>query len=378
MTPKEKYHLFRTNKNFCAAPWTSIHVFGDGDVRTCSIGKTNLGNVKEKPINEILKGDVARSIKRNMLEDKPDKNCVVCQRRTIDDTYFSYYKDHFNSKVLYDDIDYLDEDAFDLRMPDLHWSNVCNLRCVMCTPSQSSLIAKDEGVFIKPVQKDTIEEITKMILEKQYDIKEVYMSGGEPFYIPYNNQLLQKINNKNIPLRINSNMHWDKNNKLFQTLQTFNNVELTMSVDAMGDKFEYIRNGSNWNTFINNLKYVKGNTNFDIRVNSIFSILNAADIGKTIRFFYHDIGIKDVTINLCFDPADIDARNYPEHGKEAIVNELEQLITTLDSVHINLISNLKNCISQIQLPPEHNYKSALARITMRNAKPWQQMFEDLA
>ena len=216
-----------------------------------------------------------------------------------------------------------------------------------------------------------------MVIKNQTLIKEIYMSGGEPFYIPYNHVLLKQITNKDIPIRINTNMHWKPNNKLFQILKTFNNVQLTMSADALYDKFNYIRNGSNWNTFMENLRFVKQNTNFDIRVNMIFSVINAIDICNLIKFFYFEEQIQDITINTLHRPKEIDSRNYPSNKKEKIINDIKELINTISTKDINLINNLKNCINQIQLDNEYEYNNCLDSITKSHTKKWQLIFEDL-
>ena len=378
MDPKKKFHLFKTNKNFCVVPWTNFEIYTNGDIRTCGVGKDTFGNVNETDIMEILtKNPTLKRIKTNMLNDRPDSNCIECQHRSITDENFSYLRDHYNPKLVKEDVDYENIENFDLRFIDLHWSNVCNLKCVMCGPDQSSLIAKAENVFVSPVKKENIEKINQMVIKNQTLIKEIYMSGGEPFYIPYNHVLLKQITNKDIPIRINTNMHWKPNNKLFQILKTFNNVQLTMSADALYDKFNYIRNGSNWDTFMKNLRFVKQNTNFDIRVNTIFSVINAIDICNLIKFFYFEEQIQDITINTLYLPKEIDARNYPNNKKEKIVNDIKELINTISTKHINLISNLKNCINQIQLDNEYEYNNCLDSITKSHTKKWQLIFEDL-
>ena len=378
MDPKKKFHLFRTNKNFCVVPWTNFEIFTDGDITTCSVGKETFGNVNETDIMEILtKNPTLKRIKTNMLNDRPDSNCVECQHRSIPDENFSYLRDHYNPKIIKEDVDYENIENFDMRFIDLHWSNICNLKCVMCSPNASSLIAKAENVFISPVKKENIEKINQMVIKNQTLIKEIYMSGGEPFYIPYNHALLKQITNKDVPIRINTNMHWKPNNKLFQILKTFNNVQLTMSADALYDKFNYIRNGSNWDTFMKNLRFVKQNTNFDIRVNMIFSVINAIDICNLIKFFYFEEQIQDITINLLHSPKEIDSRNYPSNKKEKIVNDIKELINTISTKHINLINNLKNCINQIQLDNEYEYNNCLDSITKSHTKKWQLIFKEL-
>ena len=376
--PKKKYNLFRQNKNFCVVPWTNFELYTNGDVRTCSVGGTRLGNINKTSIHDILAGDKLTNIRKNMLDNKADKNCTWCVHRTIEDDNFSYLRDHYNSRLIDEDIDYLDTNNFDLRFIDLHWSNICNLRCVMCWPQQSSLIAKDQKVITASVDKKNIHTIIDMIKQNQKNLKEIYLSGGEPFYIPYNTLLLDQLENTNIPLRINTNMHWKKNNKLFKILtKKFKNVQLTMSVDALGDKFDYIRNGANWNRFISNLQYVRDNTDFEIRINSIFSVMNAIDINKVVNFFYHDQKIKDITINILHRPTPIDAKNYPTEKKADIIQKLENCLETLSKEDINLINNIKNCIMQIKLPKQEDYNETLDNITKRHKTNWQEMFTDL-
>ena len=113
--PKKKYNLFRQNKNFCVVPWTNFELYTNGDVRTCSVGGTRLGNINKTSIHDILAGDKLTNIRKNMLDNKADKNCTWCVHRTIEDDNFSYLRDHYNSRLIDDDIDYLDTNNFDLR-----------------------------------------------------------------------------------------------------------------------------------------------------------------------------------------------------------------------------------------------------------------------
>jgi radical SAM protein with 4Fe4S-binding SPASM domain len=377
MNPKKKYHLFKSNKSFCVVPWTNFEVYTNGDIKTCSMGGETLGNINNQDIEDILQSDTIKRIKSNMLENKPDKNCVSCYHRSIEDKNFSYLRDHYNKLLLKADVDYENIETFDMHCIDLHWSNICNLRCIMCNPQQSSLIAKDEKEIITPVNKKSVEKIIQMTVKNQAKIKEIYLSGGEPFYIPYNVQLLKQLENKDVPLRINTNMQWKKTNPLLQVLKNFNNVQLTMSADAVGDKFNYIRNGADWNLFCNNLEYIKNNTNFSIRVNTIFSIINADCIDSLIDYFYNQMNITDMTINLVYVPNAMDPRNYPAGKKTNIISKLQKIKKTISNEHTNLLNNLENCIMQISLENIKDYVPTLDHVTKKHKTNWRQVFVDL-
>lgn len=377
MDPKKKYNLFKENKNFCAVPWNGFEVYPTGQIKTCSMGQTNLGNLHHQKIGEILDSDEIKRIKQNMLDNKPDPNCVLCHHRYTEDNDFTYLRDHYNKLLVKQEVNYLDTSEFKLNTIDLHWSNICNLRCVMCNGEQSSLIAKDEGFDMQPINNETIEEITDMVIDNQYNIQELYLSGGEPFYIPHNVKLLKRLSNKNIFMRINSNMQWLKTNAFLKELVNYNNVQLTMSADAMGDKFEYIRNGSKWQLFSENVEYIRQKTNFDLRLNTIFSVINADAICDLIDYFYFEQQIKDITINLLYDPKELDPRNYPVTRKDKIVNRLSELRARIGEANTNLYNNLSNCIMQIGLPKEFGYEDAMDRFTIKHEKHWKEVFTDL-
>jgi|TARA_R110000851_G_scaffold88247_1_gene192798 organic radical activating enzyme len=377
MDPKTKFKLFKQSKNFCAVPWTNFQVFTNGKVETCSRGKTTIGNLHEESIETILQGKTITKIREDMLNDIPNANCVVCQTQSIENDGYHYLKDHYNSKIMFEDVDYSNPHNFDLRFIDLHWSNVCNLRCVMCTPDHSSLIAKDENVDVNLVDPETIKTITNYILDKQDDIKEIYLSGGEPFYIPQNITLFEKLENKDVPVRINTNMHWHKNNKLFKVLQSFNNVQLTMSADATHEKFEYIRTGANWKTFIDNFSYVQSNTNFDIRVNMIFSVINAMDVADNISYWYHGKNIKDLTLNLLSRPEALMSCNYPENKKQNVIDKLIEVRKTIPEHDLNLRSQINYCVDNISQPNKMQYDLCLDSVTKKSKKPWREVFTDL-
>jgi radical SAM protein with 4Fe4S-binding SPASM domain len=375
MDPKSKFKLFKQNKNFCAVPWTNFELYTNGDVKTCSYGKTIYGNINEKSIEKILQDEKMLKLKKDMLDDIPNINCVKCQSRAIESEKFEYLKGHYNYLVKNEDVDYSDITNFDLRFIDLHWSNICNLRCVMCHPGQSSLIAKDLDVVIPSITEENIQSITDMVIKNQNNLKEMYLSGGEPFYIPHNIKLLNLLQNKEIPIRINTNMNWNHNNRMYEILKNFKNVQLTMSADAVEDKFNYIRNGASWNKFIENITMVKKETNFQLRVNTIFSVINANTIDQLINFFYNNLDIKDITINILYIPTEIDARNYPENKKQNIIDKLYKIYSTIDN--INLKNNIQNCIDQIQKTNLHDYTNCLDKITKKHKKNWREVFTDL-
>ena len=105
--------------------------------------------------------------------------------------------------------------------------------------------------------------------------------------------------------------------------------------------------------------------------------MNAIDIDKVVNFFYHDLKIKDITINILHRPSAIDSKNYPTDKKEVVIQRLEDCLSKLSKEDVNLVNNIKNCIMRIKLPKEEDYMGTLDNITKRHKTKWQEMFTDL-
>lgn len=128
---------------------------------------------------------------------------------------------------------------------DIRYSNNCNLTCRMCSPDNSSSIAKEMGLF-QPY----------MVFEPDIQInpKSVlfYMAGGEPFLIKKFAKALASIENVDCEIMVNTNA--TITNKTFiAALSRFTNVCMIVSLDGYGDINEKIRTGSKWQDIDNNI-----------------------------------------------------------------------------------------------------------------------------
>ena len=76
------------HKSLCPLPFAGAIVNPDGSVQCCSVSKEYLGNVKDQPLEEILKNNTKlKQIRRDMLDNKFPYNCTDC-----------YVKEKYNKK----------------------------------------------------------------------------------------------------------------------------------------------------------------------------------------------------------------------------------------------------------------------------------------
>lgn len=142
---------------------------------------------------------------------------------------------------------------------DIKFSNTCNLMCRMCRPADSSIWTQnitDEYTdnYYNIFQQHTWHKEIELVLGQLHKARYLKFTGGEPFLIPHVWQVLDKCIElgiaKNIELLLTTNGTQLKN---LDILKQFKSVELLVSVDAVGKRYEYIRPGASWEQVSNNI-----------------------------------------------------------------------------------------------------------------------------
>lgn len=160
----------------------------------------------------------------------------------------------------------ISEDAQGIVYWDLKINNTCNLACRMCDSWSSStweqLVKQNPGVFsqntILPGNKwhRDIAEMLPYLL----DAKTIKFTGGEPFLIPHVRTIIDYLVKTEasyvMDLKITSNGTQDFTNWIDQ-LSQFKTTSVLFSLDASGERFEYIRSGASWQQVSDNILKLK-------------------------------------------------------------------------------------------------------------------------
>lgn len=187
------------------------------------------------------------------------------------------------------------------RILDVSTDNVCNAACQTCDSGSSSYYAKVMG------HKKLIVNAGEKKIDQHLDDKvlQIDLAGGEPFYSKSYLKILDNLPSNVRWLRINTNgsVYRDISNILDRGVI----VELTVSLDAIGKPFEYIRWPLKWDTANENFdrwlairdKYP---TRLKLSVNYTVSALNIAIIDemrawardRNVGLAYNYLNRKDV------------------------------------------------------------------------------------
>lgn len=256
------------NEHFCAAPWTSLYLDPDGEVKSCCVNSESIGNINDESLDAIIAGPRAKQIKSGMLDDQAVPTCDACWRQHSTKRLQNFYNDRYLDTSRFPEHDpqwYSDPAHFRPRYLDLRWNNTCNFACIYCNPILSSLWAdishsQDLGhrIPIKPTR-GTKQQILDWTLLNLRDLDWVNLAGGEPLMIKENLALLRQLYqvNPDCTLSVNSNLSVLDGNEIFQIIKQFRNVHWSISGEAVGARYEYIRWPGVWAEFYENLHTVK-------------------------------------------------------------------------------------------------------------------------
>ena len=293
-------------KGYCAAPWRGLHIQVDGGISTCCAGGFKLGNINTDSIESALSSPklqkVRQSIKKGILPEDYCQFCINAKKSGLgsEQDFHNSYNQDFDITTADDDYQY--PVIFDAR-----WNNTCNSTCVYCNPTFSSKWASKMSLHNQKTDKDNKEKIKNFFFDKSEGLKTVFMVGGEPLIMKENADLLDIIPS-HVKIDIISNFSTDlTKSKVFEKLLQRQKVNWHISLENIGERYEYVRQGSKWQTLVDNLKTLgkevrnpPEKNDHEIQFMGLFHLLNATHLCEFKDF------AKEA---LCFFPHKFDTRN---------------------------------------------------------------------
>jgi pyruvate-formate lyase-activating enzyme len=195
---------------------------------------------------------------------------------------------------------------YKLQYLDLRLGHTCNLKCIMCSPHDSSMWVPEHKkvfpIFQSPLVKKQMDwtpsefnnywhenpEFWEQIFDQIPNIKQLYFAGGEPLLIKEHKMFLEEIIKRGyadkISLRYNTN-GIVVNEEIISIWEKFRKVKVGISLDGIGDRVHYIRYPTDWKTVEENLWRLE-NTPDNIQTNIAFAvqILNIKHVPEFIKW----------------------------------------------------------------------------------------------
>lgn len=281
---------------FCVLPWINLHTTPTGDIKLCcSIQydsyiineNENRFNLGYDDIEKIWNSGHMRFTREQHRTGNGISSCNECYKMEDisghsprigqNNEWLSRQEtDEYTQKTLETSTDDIVEDLGHMPISlELRLGNQCNLQCISCWGMSSSLIQEERKNLIssdimsinetaenyRTQWSKEVKEVEDSDLRQWFEtetfysnmskmaphLKRLYTTGGEPTLIKANYKMMQMMldaGNTDCAIEFTSNMAvW--NNEFYSRLEKFNNAEIQMSIDGLGEVGEYIRYPSN-------------------------------------------------------------------------------------------------------------------------------------
>jgi len=315
---------------FCVLPWIHMATRPNGDMRLCCNANSSgagidheIGLVKMehgRPANfgketpmEAWNNEYMKSVRKTIMEGNIPASCRKC---------FDEESKGVVSKRLWEagtwleeDIDFkelLEQTSEDGTVPenlyylDLRLGHTCNLKCIMCSPHDSSQWVADHKKVYPQFQHEELKkqmnwgrkefnnfwhenpEFWKDIYAQIPDLKQVYFAGGEPLMIKEHKLFLEEIIRQGyadkILVRYNSNgLLVDED--IIELWKKFRRVKFAVSVDAVGERNHYIRFPTDWDKLVSNLHMLDNTpSNIHVSLATAIQILNIKHLPELAKW----------------------------------------------------------------------------------------------
>ena len=349
----------KKSKTFCMHPFTGLATREDGAIKACCRSHP-VGFIDKESLETIWNNSTMKRIRKQVLNDERPAECEPCFNLE-DHGVVSLRQRHVEARIpearvnLYPNaLDKLQEDysmPFEIPTIELKLNNLCNLKCRMCHPGDSTswndwdqveeFYKKDNNIIFHLVEENNLKN--KPFLDKFQDnpewwaslekllpyFRRVEFAGGEPLMDPQHYRILDMLAPYGYQIEIkyatNLSMLGKSNRTVWEYWPKFKSVAVNVSIDGIGTSYEYVRGNASWAELINNIKQIQTIPNISRIVGAVtVQVSNVLVLDKIIEYFLNDLGIVFHSHRVEF-PRELSAQVLPRPLLDLAVERLENI-----------------------------------------------------
>lgn len=391
-------------ENFCVAPFVQLTTHPTGSFSPCPYLGGTVWKHQYTSIVEQWRSEDLEQLRTDFVNNKQNAICNRCwheehngklslrKRLYNPATKHSDYDVINHGSLIADLIDGLADKKYLASIPILTIKNgnLCNAKCRICHPGDSSRWAIEDASKLQQITGQTFynvnqiernwtdQQIEEIFELAQTNLKRLELFGGEPFYNKKVMALLNRIVDsgraQHISLYVNTNGSVDFVQKN-PCLAHFKEVEIGVSIDDLGHRFNYQRHGLDYDTVIHNVRtwqkfFESHGTKYfidSITTVSVFNIWHLPEIKQAIR----QILPQAPYWNLLINPDFLFVKNLPTAFKQEVIAKL--------SADRSEFADLINVIQQPQDEQAWNrFKTVTQNLDLIRNEKVEQIFPELA
>lgn len=338
------------NKTFCVLPWVSLEASPIGTVRPCCLADDELTNDSGEKFS-LLNADFASiqnstamtQLREQFLAGERPQTCRKCWNEERAGRTSKRMHTINRLKHTVTDSDWT-RDAKPLMFLDLKLGNICNLKCRICGSWSSSQFAAEEIAQLPRDEQKKSHAYTMLragawprenqsfwqeIDSVLNDIRYIEFTGGEPFMIEQHFDMLQGMIDRGIAHQVE--IHYNTNGTQWpdrgpDIWRHFKTVEIALSIDDLGARFEYQRSNAVWSEVCENLERFRqlrlAHSNIQLQCCSTVNIFNVRYIDQLAQWIVQQ-GFDFVYWNIMHDAWYFSIATLPESTKTDLILHLE-------------------------------------------------------
>lgn len=369
------------SETFCAMPFVNLVTTADGEFRFCCISQDTIKDgddnklfLNEKSPNQVWNEKTFREVREALTSGKKYSGCETCYKQeelgersfrlNMTDEWIQRLGPKKMRELINQSLDN-GYKVFDNPVYlDLKLSTLCNLKCRMCNPYNSSQIEKEQNELYDK-DKDYRESwdydfgtkgpgnlyervdwfegdlFWEDIIGYIPDLKKVYYTGGEPTMIANVRKFMQECLDKGRPditMFFNTNCT-NLNKKFYEQIAQFDRVEINGSLDGYGAMNDYIRYPAKWKRVSEVFeKYalldnVRLGTSPVVQTYNIFNLVDNIKYVESVKEKYEKNIHMDFLLN--FHPTILDVRILPLDLRLEARDELGDYFESLDKSRLD-------------------------------------------
>jgi MoaA/NifB/PqqE/SkfB family radical SAM enzyme len=346
------------SKTFCMHPFTGLATREDGAICACCRSQP-VGFIQEQSLEEIWNNDTMRRIRQQVLTDQRPKECAPCFDLE-DQGVESLRQRHIKGQIpearikLYPDaLSRLHDDysmPFEIPTMEIKLNNLCNLKCRMCNPMDSTSWNDWDQVedFYKKEDNFLVDKVIKLNLKNKpyldsFDdsdnwwssfekllpyFRRVEFAGGEPLMDPQHYKILDALKpyGKNIEIKYATNgttLGIKGGRTVHDYWPHFRSVAVNISIDGIGQVYDYIRGNSDYSEVVSNIKEIQKIPNVRRIVGAVaVQVSNVLILDQMIEEFLDNLDIFFYT-NMVRYPNVLSPQVLPQPLKDLAIEKLQ-------------------------------------------------------
>jgi molybdenum cofactor biosynthesis enzyme MoaA len=337
-------------------PFTGLATREDGAVKVCCRSHP-IGFIQEDTLEEIWNNTTIQRIRRQVLCGERPAECAPCFNLE-DQGVESLRQRHIKGEIpearinLYPNTPLQEIMPFEFPTMEIKLNNLCNLKCRMCNPMDSTSwndwkeveghYVKEDNFLVKKIIDLNLKN--KPFLDSFVDspnwwesfekllpyFRRVEFAGGEPLMDPTHYKILDMLatygDNIEIKYATNLTMLGKSDRTVWQYWPKFKSVAVNVSIDGIGSSYEYIRGNASRDELINNIKQIQTIPNVSRIVGAVaVQVSNVLILDKMIEYFLDDLGIVFYT-NMVNYPKVLSPQVLPKYLKILAIERLQNVM----------------------------------------------------